>query len=149
MFSVRRNNPLESRLYVVDVRDDGEPGTPRVLSDEGEDVFPFRSSWMSNGEVVYTASGNVRRRSATGGGARDIPFEATVTLSRAPYDRRPRDFESTGSQPVLGILRPAVSPDGSSIAFTALGDLWLMPIGRIRPGGYGVFPLGQGHQLRI
>ena len=129
VFSVRRNNPLESRLYVTDLRGDSEPGTTRILSDEGEDVFPFRSSWMSNDEIVYTASGNVRRRAVMGGTVSNVPFEATVTLARAPYTRRPRDFESTGSQPVLGILRPTVSPDGSSIAFIALGDLWLMPIG--------------------
>ena len=32
-------------------------------------------------------------------------------------------------QRVNGIVKPAVSPDGRSIAFTALGDLWLLPVG--------------------
>ena len=28
-----------------------------------------------------------------------------------------------------GILSPVISPDGTQVAFIALGDLWLMPIG--------------------
>src|SRR6185503_16445743 len=32
----------------------------------------------------------------------------------------------TGPQPVHGILHPAVSPDGTQIAFAAVGDLWTM-----------------------
>ena len=31
--------------------------------------------------------------------------------------------------PVRGVLSPSVSPDGSRVVFTALGDLWLMRIG--------------------
>ena len=58
-----------------------------------------------------------------------VAFKATVTLERHTYKRRRRDFDSTDPQPVLGIVTPAVSPDGNNIAFVALGDLWLHPIG--------------------
>ena len=40
-----------------------------------------------------------------------------------------RDFDSTGARPVRGIMSPALSPDGTQVAFAALGDLWVMPIG--------------------
>ncbi len=35
----------------------------------------------------------------------------------------------TTARPVRGIMAPAISPDGTQVAFAALGDLWLMPIG--------------------
>src|SRR5207249_4838349 len=35
----------------------------------------------------------------------------------------------TGLQAVRGIMHPAVSPDGRQVAFAAVGDLWVMPIG--------------------
>jgi len=40
-----------------------------------------------------------------------------------------RDFDSRSAQPVRGITAPVISPDGTEVAFIALGDLWLMPIG--------------------
>ncbi len=36
-------------------------------------------------------------------------------------------------RPVRGIMAPVISPDGTQVAFVALGDLWLMPIGSM-PG---------------
>jgi hypothetical protein len=38
-----------------------------------------------------------------------------------------RDLPPQTPQRVLGIVNPAVSPDGMKVAFTAVGDLWLLP----------------------
>ena len=39
-----------------------------------------------------------------------------------------RDFDSR-TERLRGIMAPVISPDGTQVAFAALGDLWLMPIG--------------------
>jgi Tol biopolymer transport system component/cytosine/adenosine deaminase-related metal-dependent hydrolase len=102
---------------------------------EGEDVFPFRAQWLSPTEILYTADGRIRRRILTSdlapaGPPIEIPFTATVTLERRPYEQRRRVFPRPGPQPTLGIMRPAIAPDGRTVAFAALGDLWTMEMGR-------------------
>jgi Tol biopolymer transport system component/imidazolonepropionase-like amidohydrolase len=95
---------------------------------KGEDVFPFRVSWLPSGEFVYTADGKIRRRKA-GGAAQAIAFSVTVPVIRPRYDKKSRDFLSAKTRPVVGIGSPALSPDGKSIVFRALNDLYLLPIG--------------------
>ncbi len=95
------------------------------VADAGEDVFPFRPQWMSAGEWLYTADGVVKRR-ARGSAARTVPFAAEVAFTRAPFTPARRNFAPEGPQPVRGLMHPAISPDGSTIAFAALGDLWLV-----------------------
>ncbi|MBG0564395.1 amidohydrolase family protein [Actinoplanes aureus] len=102
-------------------------GAPVVT---GEEVFPFRVSWRSPREIVYTADGGIRRRTLGSAGPADrIGFAAPVTLTRPRYRKRRRDFDSRTPKPVLGIGSPVLSPDGASIAFRALNDVWTMRIG--------------------
>ena len=114
-----------SRLYAVAV----SGGEPRALTGVEEDVFPFRASWTVAGDLFHTGDGLVRWRRGDGSGRRDVAFLATVALDRADYQRRPRDLRARGPFPVRGIVSPAVSPDGTRVAFSALGDLWLHTIG--------------------
>ncbi|MFH8371033.1 amidohydrolase family protein [Streptomyces sp. NPDC018031] len=107
--------PSAARLVV-----DGRP-----VSDDGEEVFPFAARWPADDEVCYTADGKVRRRTVTGGPARDIPFTAHLTVPRLRERPLARDFDSTAPRPVKGILSPSLSPDGTRIAFAALGDIWV------------------------
>ncbi len=100
----------------------------RALSTD-EDVFPFRAQWASPSEVIYTADGKIKKRSIQGGAPSMIEFTAKVSFTRPPYRRAVRDFDSRAPRPVRGIMAPVISPDGSQVAFAALGDLWLMPIG--------------------
>ncbi len=117
VFNTSNGNTSELRL-----------GTQPLV--RGEDVFPFRVQWVSPTEFLYTADGRIRRRSTAGGPPTDVPFQASVTLSRPPWDRRVPDFDSEGSHPARGIVAPTISPDGRSIAFVALGDLWVATIGQ-------------------
>jgi len=104
-------------------------GAERNIADPDEDVFPFRPQWVSPSEVLYTADGKIKRRSVAGGAARVVELTADISFARSEFTPKPRAFDLAGPQPVRGIMHPAVSPDGTRVAFAALGDLWLMPVG--------------------
>jgi imidazolonepropionase-like amidohydrolase len=75
--------------------------------------------------VLYTADGKIKRRSVDGGSAQVVELTADVSFRRPAFTPKRRNFDLSGPQPVQGIMHPAVSPDGSRIAFAAIGDLWL------------------------
>jgi Tol biopolymer transport system component/imidazolonepropionase-like amidohydrolase len=101
----------------------------RNIADADEDVFPFHPQWISPREVLYTADGKIKRRPTAGGPARVIEFTADVSFTRPAFTPKRRSFDRSGPQPVRGIMHPVVSPDGRQVAFAAIGDLWVMPIG--------------------
>jgi Tol biopolymer transport system component/imidazolonepropionase-like amidohydrolase len=94
-----------------------------------ENAFSFRASFASASDFYYVSDGKIRKRSLTGGAPQTIEFKATLAVTRAQYTRRKRDFDSTVPRPALGIVRPVISPDGKKIAFAAVGDIYVMPIG--------------------
>ncbi|MFG3662447.1 amidohydrolase family protein [Streptomyces sp. NPDC047706] len=106
---------------------DGEPVT------HDEDVSPHPPSWSADGELFYVADGQVRMRRPGATGApsavEQVPFTATLSVPRPVYTRKRYDFDSTATRPVRGVHLPSLSPDGQSVAFTALNALWVMPIG--------------------
>ena len=118
----------ESRLLVVDITRAGRNDDSRIVSEDGADVFPFRASWTSATEFIYTADGKLQRGSVSSQSAHPIEFQATFAFTRRAYRRNQRDFDSTDPQPVRGVFSPAVSPGGDRIAFAALGDLWVSTI---------------------
>jgi WD40 repeat protein len=69
-------------------------------------------------------------RGEIGTEAHVIPFSARVSLQRSSYTIAHRALEPSGQQKLAGINGPVVSPDGRAIAFTAMGDLWLLPAGQ-------------------
>ena len=103
---------------------DGKP----VTGDEN--VFAFRASWATPSEYLYVSDGKIRRRSVAGLPMQTIDFTATmpVTVASSQYTRRARDFTSTTPRRTLGLVRPVISPDGTQIAFAAVGDIWVMPV---------------------
>ncbi|AJR23912.1 PD40 domain-containing protein [Sphingobium fuliginis] len=88
-----------------------------------ENVFPFRISW-GRGGYYYVSDGKIRHRS--GGRLSTVDFAATLEVVKPSYARAKRDWDSTAPRKALGIVHPTISPDGSRIAFVALGDLYLM-----------------------
>ncbi|HYE85457.1 MAG TPA: amidohydrolase family protein [Vicinamibacterales bacterium] len=93
-----------------------------------ENVFPFRASWASATEYLYVSDGRIRRRSIAGLPMQTVDFTATLAVTHPEYQRRVRDFTSTTPRKVLGIVRPVISPDGTQIAFAAVGDIYVMPV---------------------
>ena len=100
----------------------------KVIS-ASEDVHPFRGAWLSPDDYLYAADGKIKRRSLTSGKTMTVEFSATLPISRPTYTRRPQNLSSIAQEPVLGLLKPVISPDGRRIAFAALGTLWLMDVG--------------------
>jgi Tol biopolymer transport system component/imidazolonepropionase-like amidohydrolase len=111
---------------------------------DGADFFPFKPQWLSSNELLYTANGQIWRASTGTAGARGgasvarrgtastriVPFAAKVSLQRSSYTIAHRPLEPADPQKLAGISGPVVAPDGSGIAFTAMGDLWLLPSGQ-------------------
>ena len=96
----------------------------------GEDLFPFPVRFLANGNFLYTADGRLRLRDAAGGNLTEIPFSASLTVRRPVFTKlKDRHFDDFGPRPVKGISAPVISPDGKSVAFVALNDVWMMRIG--------------------
>lgn len=89
-----------------------------------ENVFPFRVSWGKNGSYYYVSDGRIRSRK--GATLSTVDFAATLEVVKPNYARAKRDWDSTTPRKALGIVHPTLSPDGSRIAFAALGDLYVM-----------------------
>jgi Tol biopolymer transport system component len=94
-----------------------------------EDVFAFPAPWLSNDTLVYAANGKIEQRNVTTGAVSNVPFTAQVSFARASYPMKNYDFSSTAKQQAVGVVTPALSPDGKQVAFVALNQLWLMTIG--------------------
>jgi Tol biopolymer transport system component len=105
--------------------------SPRPISAADDDVFPFRPTWLSADEILYTSDGHVRRIRPTGDRLDPIRFEAKVSFGRPPYRRTSHGFDATAAAPARGLVSPAISPDGGTVAFVALGDLWTVTRGRL------------------
>ncbi|MGQ7248902.1 amidohydrolase family protein [Halomonas sp. V046] len=95
----------------------------------GHDVFPFRAQWQADGTALITADGGLQRWTPGSDALMPVPFSAELSFPRQDTAPRGRDFDSRAPRPVKGIVTPALAPDGTRIAFAALNDLWLMPLG--------------------
>jgi Tol biopolymer transport system component len=93
-----------------------------------ENVFAFRASWASPAEFVYVSDGKIRRRALGATSVQSVAFTATLQVTQPQYVRRVRDFTSAKPRKALGIVRPVISPDGTQIAFAAVGDIHLVPV---------------------
>ncbi len=113
-----------ARLVVVD-----DQGHQPIYTGKADDAFPFAASWLSENEVVYTGSGHVLKVDVAAKSETEIPFTAGIKSIRPEYARKVYHFDSMAPRAVKGIWAPALSPDGKSVAFVALNQLYVMKIG--------------------
>ena len=104
-------------------------GGSAVYTCQAADAFPFPATWTSDSELVYTGSGHVLKVDLTSKSEVSIPFTAGIKSIRPTFARKVYHFDSTAPRSVKGIYAPALSPDGKSIAFVALNQLYVMKIG--------------------
>lgn len=90
-----------------------------------DDVFAYMPRWQGEDRLVYAANGKIRTVDLAAEAHAIIPFTAEFTIEKARYRRKAYDFDSVAPQKVKGIVAPAISPDGQTIVFKALNDLWL------------------------
>ena len=93
------------------------------------DAFPFPALWLSNDELVYTANGHILDTSIPHATEHAIPFTAAITNIRPQYPPKRYDFHATTPPLAQGLWAPALSPDGKQIAFIAVNQIYLMPVG--------------------
>ncbi|MCC2956296.1 amidohydrolase family protein [Massilia sp. IC2-477] len=96
-----------------------------------EDIFPFPVRFLPDGRFLYTADGRIRIRDAAGANPSDVNFRAQLRLRRPVLgvQGKGRGFDNFNLRHAKGISAPVLSPDGRSIAFVALNDVWTMRIG--------------------
>jgi len=97
---------------------------------DAEDVFPFYASFLPGNKVLYTGDGKILLTDLAANTTTAIPFSAAFKIDRPGYRHRIYDFDSTAPHAVKGVMHPDLSPDGKSLVFEALNQLWLMPIGQ-------------------
>jgi imidazolonepropionase-like amidohydrolase len=79
---------------------------------------------------MYSADGRLWKLSATGGGPREIPFSAKLSIQRPAKSLPPARFPEPGRETKAhGFMGLAISPDGTRIGMLALGRLWIIPVG--------------------
>ena len=85
-------------------------------------------SWAPDGEsIVISQGGKLRRVSLDSGGVETIPFTARVARTISEQARGQVSIDTKLFQ-ARAIRWPAVSPDGSTLVFEAVGKLWRMAL---------------------
>lgn len=120
-----RTSPLTNQLRLLLL------GDPRIVKPliENEDVFASRAAWLSGTEFVYAADGQLWRRALAHPTRQPVHLFAAVAVNTLPPPNDLRPLDERGARPVFGISGAVRSHDGRRIAFTALGDLWLVERG--------------------
>ncbi len=98
-------------------RDDQEGYAPN-------DILPGYAFTPDSRAVVFTAGGHIQRVELATRQIRTIPFHAHVEQGVATRHRAALRIED-GDMPVRNFLGVQPSPDGRSIAFSAVGKVWV------------------------
>lgn len=114
-----------SRLWVMER--DGRNAHAITSPEDSVEYSP--PSWTPEGSsIIFVSRGRLREIPVDAGPSEEVPFAATFTVAHWSGLRRPVIPGPGTRQRAQGIVDPALSPDGRSVAFGALGDLWIAPI---------------------
>lgn len=105
----------------------------QVQASMWQDILPRYAFTPDGNAILISIRGKIERIAVSDGAAAEIPFVAPVDLAIGPSTRQ--DIREDGG-PVRArlIMAPIASPDGRTLAFSALGRLYLMPLdGRSSP----------------
>ena len=126
-----------TRLMVMDLAS----GDSRPLADVDPDAILAaltndaiaRFDFSADGTSLYVnRQGRIDRIPLDGGAAEPLTFTADVSQTLGPLGRYPAEIEE-GEVRARLIQSPQLSPDGSQLAFTALGRLYLQALDGGRP----------------
>jgi len=87
------------------------------------DLFPGYAFLPGAKEIVYNQDGKIRRLNLATGAEQVIPFTANVSLDLGPKLDFPQK-EPSGPVKVRLIMDPVESPDGKTLAFSAMTHLY-------------------------
>ncbi|MFD5747317.1 amidohydrolase family protein [Streptomyces sp. NPDC127033] len=98
------------------------------------DIAAVPPRWTARGELLLTVDGRFTLvRPGEPGKPETIPFAGVLPVDRPRYRVKEYDLGEARVRPVRGIHLPALSPDGSRVAFGALNTLWLADTSGARP----------------
>lgn len=90
-----------------------------------QDIVPRYAFTPDGKAILLGVRGRIERIAVADGAATPIPFTAPVDLAIGPSTRQ-TIREETGPVRARLIMAPVASPDGGTLAFSALGRLYLM-----------------------
>ena len=96
-------------------------------------VLPAMSFTPDSKAIVTSYGGKIYRIPIAGGDATNIPFEVNETVAMAPQLKFDYPIEDSATFSVNQIRDTQISPDGSSMVFTALNKLYFMSFADRKP----------------
>lgn len=133
-----KRDDFQSSLYLLDLKS-GE--TTKLFGDLDRDmqetwaihgVYPSMAWTQDNQDIFFWAKGKINRLNIANKTVTNIPFSVKAQLAIQPSVRFKQDIDKDIFD--VKMLRMAqVSPDGSKVAFEALGKIWLksLPDGKM------------------
>ncbi len=120
VFNERRDGQSSDLAMRVDA---DEPIRRRLT--EGEDVFVGRPAWLSPGEYLYAADGQIWRRGIASRERTPVHLFAAATVDTVDGNAFVLATGAPGPHRVAGINGLVRTSATGQIAFSALGDIWI------------------------
>lgn len=135
-YARRTENATELRVRDLGTGEDRRVAFPiehdQLESSAWQDLLPRYAFTSDRTAIVLSRAGHFIRIPLGGGAVVPLPFSAAVNLAVGPSTRQ--DIrEDSGAVRARLIMAPVASPDGRTLAFSALGKLWLMPLAGGQP----------------